>query len=563
MKRAAVLFSLLLALPEVILAADTTRVIVVTRRPANEALARMRGDDFNPAARAGSIGLKTFKLINGFVADLDASEIAALRKSPEVQYLEPDVERHAFGLTPQATEAAFPQVTPYGVSLVHAPQAWVAGGGRAINVVIIDTGIDYHHPELAAVYAGGFNEITGTTDPLDDNGHGTHVAGTIAAANNSTGVVGVAPGVRIWSVKVLDSTGSGKSSNIIAALDWTVQQKQLLGGNWIASLSLGSCTPSGAERTAFSHATSSGVLVLAAAGNHEPSKPNLCTSNPDTNNSYAVSYPAAYDGVLAIAAVDGLSTQATFSNFGPQVSLSAPGVDVLSTWLVGKGETFGSVTPQGAAPMRAAAFDELPLNNFSGPYVFCGFGNVADFPASVSGKIALIKRGGPAGAAALTFHDKIKNAKKAGAVAVVIFNNRGDLFHGSVLAASTDPEDPTFPWPPAVCISQTDGQDLVDHPRASLAVVYDATASDYAIESGTSMATPHAAGVAALVWSMAPGATAEQIKTALINTAHDLGDAGVDNNYGYGLIDAEAAGQLLDNAAFHVGNRAPGRRRGH
>ena len=562
MKRAAVLLSLLLAVPEVMLAA-TQRVIVVTKRPATEALQRMRGDDFDPGARAANIGLKTFKIVNGFVADLDDSEIVALRKSPEVAYIEPDVERHAFDLTPQATEAAFPQVTPYGVSLVHAPQAWVAGGGRAINVVIIDTGIDYHHPELTNVYAGGFNEITGTSDPLDDNGHGTHVAGTIAAANNGTGVVGVAPGVRLWSVKVLDSTGSGKSSNIIAALDWTVQQKQALGGNWIASLSLGSCTPSGTERSAFSRATSAGVLVLAAAGNHDPSKANLCTTNPDTNNSYAVSYPAAYDGVVAIAAVDGLSTQATFSNFGPQVALAAPGVDVLSTWILGKGDTFGSVTPQGATPMRMVAFDELPLNNFSGPYVFCGFGDVTDFPASVSGKIALIKRGGPAGAAALTFHDKIKNAKKAGAVAVVIFNNKGDLFHGSVLAGSTDPDDATFPWPPAVDISQTDGQDLVDHPRASISVVYDAAASDYAIASGTSMATPHAAGVAALVWSMAPSATADQIKTALINTAHDLGDPGVDNNYGYGLIDAEAAGRQLDAPAFNAGSRAPGRRRGH
>src|SRR5437764_458717 len=197
MKRAAVLFSLFFALPEAIWAAETTRMIVVTRRPATEALTRMRGDDFDPGARADRYNLKTFKIINGFVADLDQSEIAALRKSPEVEYLEPDVERHALDLTPQATAAAFPQVTPYGINLVHAPQAWIAGGGRAINVVVIDTGIDYHHPELARVFAGGINEVAGSNDPLADNGHGTHVAGTIAAANDSVGVVGVAPGVRL------------------------------------------------------------------------------------------------------------------------------------------------------------------------------------------------------------------------------------------------------------------------------------------------------------------------------------------------------------------------------
>src|SRR5437763_2999044 len=553
MKRAAVLLVLFFALPEVMMAA-TQRMLVATRRPAAEALQRLRGDDFDPTARAGR-NLAAFKIVNGFVADLDESEIAALKKSPEVLYIEPDVERHAFSLGVQANEAAFPQVLPYGISLVKAPQAWVAGGGRAINVVVIDTGIDYHHPELAAAYAGGFNEITGTTDPLDDNGHGTHVSGTIAAANNSVGVVGVAPGVRLWAVKVLDADGSGSSANIIKALDWTVGQKQALGGNWIASLSLGSCSQSGLERSAFGRATSAGVLVFAAAGNHDPTKADLCTSNPTTNNSYAVSFPAAYDGVLAVAAVDGLSTVATFSNFGPQVALSAPGVDVLSTFPLGKGETFASVTAQGASkPLRAVAFDELPLTDFNGPYVFCGLGDVGDFPASVKGKIALIKRG------TLKFHDKIKNAKNAGATAVVIFNNNGDLFHGAVL--TSDPADAAFAWPPAVDISLTDGQDLVDHPRASLNVAYDATASDYAIESGTSMATPHAAGVAAAVWSMAPSASIDQLKAALLGTAQDLADAGVDNKTGYGLVDAEAAGRRLAPNSFNPNGRVPGRR-GH
>ena len=546
MKRAAVLFSLLLALPEVILAADTTRMIVVTRRPANEALAPMRGDDFDPAARAGSIGLKTFKIINGFVADLDQSQIAALSKSPEVQYLEPDVERHAFALDPQ-------QITPYGIDLVHARQAWIAGGGRAINVVVIDTGIDYRHPELTNIYAGGFNEITGTNDPMDDNGHGTHVAGTIAAANNNIGVVGVAPGIRLWSVKVLRSDGAGSSSDIIAALDWTVQRKQALGGNWIASLSLGSCTPRTSERAAFARATAAGVLVVAAAGNHDPTKPDQCLPTSDSSNSYAVSFPAAYDGVLAIAAVDSTSSLATFSNFGPQVALAAPGVNVLSTFPLGTGDTFASVAPAGGQSIRAVSFTGTPATPFSGPYVFCGLGNPADFPASVKGKIALIQRG------TLKFHDKVMNAKTAGAVGAVIFNNGADLFAGTVVG--DDPNDVTFPWIPAVSISTEDGQSLLDNPKPSLDITFDAGPSDYAFESGTSMATPHVAGVAALVWSMAPNLTAEQIKTALINTARDLGDAGVDNLYGYGLIDAQAAGQQINPSAFNVGSRPPGRRR--
>src|SRR5947207_15115805 len=217
MKRAAVLFSLFLALPEVTLAAGRPqRVLVATRHPAPEALRRMRGDDFDPAAWPDR-HLDTFKFINGFVADLDESEIAALRKSPEVLYVEPDAERHAFALGVQKNDTPFPQITPYGINLVHAPQAWVAGRGANINVVIIDTGIDYHHPELAAAFAGGINEtaVPVNNDPLDDNGHGTHVAGTIAALDNDSGVVGVAPAVRLWSVKVLDSNGSGRGANII------------------------------------------------------------------------------------------------------------------------------------------------------------------------------------------------------------------------------------------------------------------------------------------------------------------------------------------------------------
>jgi subtilisin family serine protease len=576
MKRAAVLLFVFLALPEVTIAA-TQRVLVATRHPAAEALARMRGDDFDPSARADR-NLDTFKIVNGFVADLDESEIAALRKSPEVLYVEPDAERHAFALNVQKNDATFQQMTPYGISLVHAPQAWVAGRGAGINVVIIDTGIDYHHPDLAAVYAGGMNfTVTpNTTDPFDDAGHGTHVAGTIAAADDAFGVVGVAPQVRIWSAKVLGSDGTGNSGNIIKALDWIVSQKQALGGNWIASLSLGSCFASSLERAAFARVTSAGVLVVAAAGNHDPTRPDLCSGNPNTNNSYVVSYPAAYDNVVAVAAVDFTSTVADFSNFGPQVSIAAPGVDVVSTWPLGSG-ALGVVTPAGGSSVLAPPVTGTPVAEASGAYVFCGLGKPTDFPASVKGKIALIKRGD------LTFHDKVKNAIAAGATSVVIFNKdtsriawtligrldstgkpNPDLCNVPETAGQChdDPADLAFPWPLTVGISLSDGQALVDHPVPSLTIKYHNNA-DYAVESGTSMATPHVTGVAAAVWSMAPGASVDALKSALLSTAHDLGDPGLDNKYGYGLVDAEAAGRALNPSAFNPQPATPtGRRPG-
>ena len=582
MKRAALLFFLLLPLPEVILAQGTTRqMIVVTRRPAPEALQRLRGDDFDPIARADHYKLKTFNLVNGFAADLDESEIVALQKSPEVLYVEPAVERHAFSLGAHTTDSSFAQITPYGIKLVKAPEAWPGGRGATVNVVVIDTGIDYRHPELSGVYAGGFNEITGTTDPFDDNGHGTHVSGTIAAADNDAGVVGVAPLVRLWAVKVLDSNGNGNSPNIIKALDWTVQQKAQLGGNWVASLSLGSCFPSSAERSAFARAASAGVLVMAAAGNHDPSRPDLCTNNPDTSNSYAVSYPAAYDGVVAVAAVDSTSTVATFSNIGSQVAISAPGVDVLSTFPLGTG-AISLMTPSGGASVLAPPVQGSPAKDATGPYVYCGLGNPNEFPASVAGKIALIKRGD------LTFHDKAKNAKAAGASAVVIFNKDTSAISWTLIGrvdstgkpnptlcgdpttaslCHDDPADLAFDWPLTVGISMADGQALIDQPKSSITINYRDKA-DYAVESGTSMATPHVAGVAAAVWSMAPAATADALKAALLATAHDLGDAGPDSKYGYGLIDAEAAGKQLNPSAFNPvqpaapTGRLPGRR-GH
>src|SRR5450755_376809 len=161
-----------------------------------------------------------FQSVNGFAADLTADEAAALSKSPEVSYVEPAVERHAFGLPTQKTTDTdkvnpFGQTVPFGVDLVRAREVWPVTRGQGVNVVVVDTGVDFTHPELAAAYAGGYNTYDPASPPMDDNDHGTHVSGTIAAADNSFGVVGVAPGVKLWAVKVLDSGGSGTSDKII------------------------------------------------------------------------------------------------------------------------------------------------------------------------------------------------------------------------------------------------------------------------------------------------------------------------------------------------------------
>src|SRR5438105_7580243 len=181
MKRCALL-ALLLALP-LSAFADTSRYIVVTRHPVVSSVRPIPNDDFVPRSEQR---VRTFKSINGFAADLDDNDLALLKRSPNVEYIEPVVERHAF------TDAIIPgqQVIPYGITLVNAPPVWSVtegkslNGGTPIRVAIIDTGIRYGESELQDVYKGGHNFVADNDDPLDDAGHGTHVAGIIAAADN-------------------------------------------------------------------------------------------------------------------------------------------------------------------------------------------------------------------------------------------------------------------------------------------------------------------------------------------------------------------------------------------
>jgi subtilisin family serine protease len=561
MKRC-VLLSLLLALP---ISAFADRYIVVTRHPITSVVRPLANDDFSPGPRHQVRG---FISINGFAADLDDSDLAALKKSPDVEWIEPVLERHAFDLSPASnvdTIKSGQQVIPYGISLVNAPAVWPVTQGRSLNggatirVAVIDTGTRYGESELQRVYKGGHNFKNNTDDPLDDNGHGTHVAGIIAAADNNEGVVGVAPGVELYSLKVLDACGSGSTEDIIAAIDWIIQKKSQIGGNWIANLSLGASTSSMAEQTAFQRGADAGILFVAASGNaYEPANPNP-----------TVSYPARYPTVMSVGAIDSTSTIADFSQRGPDLKVVAPGVDVLSTVVSAEvatddGRQFGATLP--VAESISGQNICLPVPTVSGKFVTCGVGNVSDFPSSVNGKIALIERGGldPAGTK-LTFAAKSKNAKAAGAIGVIVYNN---VVSGVTpdLGTVNSPTD----MPPFVFISAADGAALRTTPNATLSMLYGY--EGYQLMSGTSMASPHAAAVAALAWSVAPDATAATVANAVINTAKDLGDPGVDLVYGHGLVNALDAAKQLNPAAFGngatpapqlpSGGRRPGRR-GH
>jgi subtilisin family serine protease len=541
----------------------------------------MKSDAVHAAKRAVFADRITedFKYLDSFVANLTDAEMQTLRRDPSVQYVESaDIKFFVLDMPAPAKHIApmshptNAQVTPYGITMVRAPIVWPIGKGDGVNVAIVDTGIDYTHPELKDHYQGGFNAVTGTNDPKDDDGHGTHVAGTIGAADNGIGVVGVAPNVKLWSAKVLAPDGNGKTSGsnsqIASGLNWVLSKKTEVGGNWIVNMSLGQCTdvsvsdqcnpsPSLTMQTACQKLADAGVLVFAASGNDSTDK-----------HIASVSYPAAFSSVIAVGALDSTSKIADFSNQGPEIAVSAPGVAVFSTIIVGQGVNGFLTTP-------AASFDNVPLTatgkgTQSGQYVYCGLGGTAaDFPAAVKGNIALIQRG-----AGITFNAKTRNAVTAGAKAVVIYNCSiaatpatcaSETFGnwGLILQVNgvNDPADLAFPWPVDIGISYADGEALrKDSPGTTLTTT--TVVDDYETLGGTSMACPHAVGVAALVWSVAPNASASAVKTALFNSATDLGAAGRDTTFGFGLLDAYGAARLLNPGAFQVHARLQGRR-GH
>jgi subtilisin family serine protease len=304
-----------------------------------------------------------YSIISAVYASLPETAIELLRKDPKITYV--DLNNHV---------EAIGQTMPWGIDRINVPQAWAQSSGEGVKIAILDTGVG-PHPDIT-VY-GGYDFVNNDADPSDDNGHGTHVAGTLAAVFNDFGVVGVAPQAHIYSVKILGSDGKGNSAWAIQGIEWAVNNDvQIISMSWNASNTW-------SLRAAVNNAYNSGILLIAAAGNE--------------NNK--VAYPAADESVIAVSATKQDNTRADFSGVGSAVELAAPGVDINSTWL-------------------------------------------------------------------------------------------------------------------------NDG---------------------YAVMSGTSMATPHVSGVAALVWAKNPALTNIEVRRILQDSAVDLDVTGRDIYYGYGFVDAHAA----------------------
>lgn len=337
----------------------------------------------------GTSDVEALPSINAYVAHASDEQIAALKSNPSVATVERDPKRYLPAITPWAIEPQA-ETTPYGISMVQADQLSDSASGNS-KVCIMDTGYTLGHPDLpntGITGDDGYGSHNTGVWSNDGNGHGTHVAGTIAAlGGNNTGVVGVNPSgqLGLHIVKVFNDQGSwAYGSDLIKA----IEQCQQAGAN-ITSMSLGGSGSSIAERNAFSQSYQSGMLHIAAAGN--------------AGNSF-LSYPASYDAVVSVAAVNSSESKASFSQYNSQVEIAGPGVNVNSTW-----------------------------------------------------------------------------------------NNNG-----------------------------------------------------YRSISGTSMATPHVSGVAALVWGQFPQCSAERIRQVLNTTAKDKGQAGRDTSYGYGIVQAKAAVDYLN-----------------
>jgi len=313
---------------------------IVVAKPGADAAALAR----NHANANGAVVSHVYThALRGYAATLSAAGLAAVRADPRVAYVAPDQNVAADAPAPGA------QVLPTGIDRIDgelsSTRAGDGTGAVNINVAVLDTGIDVRHPDLNVV--GGVSCINSASFD-DGNGHGTHVAGTIAGKDDGIGVVGVAPGARLWAVQVLNSAGSGTFSSVICGIDWVTAHATALGIE-VANMSLsgggsddGNCGATNGDpfHAAICNSVAAGVTYAVAAGNGA------------TNEATRV--PAAYDEVLTVTAVadfdgkpgglgsptcrsDEDDSNANFSNWAvsredQEHTIAGPGVCILSTW---------------------------------------------------------------------------------------------------------------------------------------------------------------------------------------------------------------------------------------
>ena len=275
--------------------------------------------------------------LNGFSGNISPVSLEELKQDPRVLYIEQDQKMYAFD---------HDQTLPTGINRIDAEPSDSSNLGSAVTIAVIDTGIDLDHPDLNVVHStncsggGPFGGNCGNGGD-DDNGHGTHVAGTAAGVNNHIGVVGVAPGADLWAVKVLDKRGSGYMSWIVAGIDYVTANADVVN---VANMSLGCECSSPALDDAITASVAAGVTYVVAAGNSDKDASTFSPANhPDVITVSALADSNGMcgggGGNTSYGADD---TLATFSNYGSDVEIAAPGVDIYSTLPGGYGTYSGT-----------------------------------------------------------------------------------------------------------------------------------------------------------------------------------------------------------------------------
>lgn len=236
--------------------------------------------------------------------------IANLRQLEGVVYVEPNYYVSGTEIFPNDPGWG----NQYNMNAIRAPAGWELNTGAVwVTIAIVDTGVDLLHPDLFVRILPGYDFVNSDSDPQDDNGHGTHVAAIAAAStNNGEGVAGVNWGANILPIKVLNSSATGTYANVSAGIVWATDH-----GAQVINLSLGGPSPSFVLNDAVNYAYQRGVILVASTGNA---------------GAPAVLYPAAYDPVIAVGATDSGNNWAGFSNYGPELDVVAPGVDIYSAF---------------------------------------------------------------------------------------------------------------------------------------------------------------------------------------------------------------------------------------
>ncbi|MGR5068373.1 MULTISPECIES: S8 family serine peptidase [Vibrio] len=465
-------------------------------------------------------------------AGKDLATVKGLLNNPHIKLIEEDAKRELFSYSDDIGDARETQITPYAIYQSQA-QALTLQANTGMKVCVIDSGLDRSNADFEWQYITGDDDAG--TGSWDQHGgpHGTHVAGTVGAADNGFGVIGMAPGVPMHIIKVFNAEGWGYSSD----LAYAAEKCQAAGAN-IINMSLGGGRPNSTEENAFKDFTAAGGLVLAAAGN----------SGNDVR-----SYPAGYESVMMVGANDANDDIAVFSQFPPCttvytgkrgkdkeqiidstcVEVTAGGVNTFSAYPADMAVT--SVLNADEQTVSSTGLDNSSQGYVSGDVHFMGIADAID--SNAAGKICLIDRG------VISFNDKVMNCEASGGIGAVVVNNVEGMLYGTLGEETTS----TIP---AV------GTDLKDrdvlHAATNLSV--DISNSDYGFMSGTSMATPAVSGLAALLWSNHAECTGNDIRDALKQTAFDAGASGRDDYFGYGIVKiADAHQYLLTNGC----NAAP------